>query len=301
MKKIGIVVIGYGHVGKGVVSAVEVAPDMELKGIMERPVAIDRCKEENRGVKVSDKIDDFPDAEVAILAIPTRQVPRVAREVMFKGLNTIDSFDLHGNELLKLKEELKQTAHEKGQVAIIAAGWDPGTDSMVRATLEIMAPRGLTYTNFGPGMSMGHTVAVKEIAGVEDALVLTIPVDTGIHRRMVYIQRYPGTSFEDICSEIRQDPYFSNGETFIEDTDDVSQLVDVGHGVRINRKGIAGKTHNQMFSFDIRVTNPAVTGQVMVSSARASMRLDPGVYTMVEIPPVYFLAGDQNELIAKLV
>ncbi len=301
MKKIGVVVIGYGNVGKGAVSAVEVAPDMELKGIIERPEAIDKCREENRETLVSDKIDDIEEADVAILAIPTRKVPEVAREVMSKGLNIVDSFDLHGNELLKLKEDLNRVAIEKGQAAIIAAGWDPGTDSIVRATLEMMAPRGLTYTNFGPGMSMGHTCAVKEIAGVEDALVITIPVDTGIHRRMVYIQRYPGTSFEDISSEILQDPYFSNGETFIEDTDNVSELVDVGHGVRINRKGIAGKTHNQMFSYDIRVTNPAVTGQVMVSSGRATMKMQPGAYTMLEIPPVFFLAGDQNELISRLV
>jgi len=301
MKKIGVVIIGYGNVGKGAVEAVKVAPDMDLKGIVERPEAIEKCREENKGIKVSEKIDDIADADVAILAIPTRLVPGVAQEVMSKGLNTVDSFDLHGNDLIKLKKELDETAKENGQVAVLAAGWDPGTDSMVRAVLEIMAPRGLTYTNFGPGMSMGHTVAVKEIAGVEDALVLTIPVDTGIHRRMVYIQRHPGTSFEDICNEIRQDPYFFNGETFIEDTKNVSELVDVGHGVRINRKGIAGKTHNQLFSFDIRVTNPAVTGQVMVCSARAAMRMQPGAYTMVEIPPVYFLAGDENELISRLV
>ena len=29
----------------------------------------------------------------------------------------------------------------------------------VRTMLEAIAPKGITYTNFGPGMSMGHTVA----------------------------------------------------------------------------------------------------------------------------------------------
>ena len=69
----------------------------------------------------------------------------------------------------------------------MAAGWDPGTDSVVRTLLEAMAPKGHTYTNFGPGMSMGHTVAVKAIPGVKDALSMTIPLGTGIHRRMVYV------------------------------------------------------------------------------------------------------------------
>ena len=35
---------------------------------------------------------------------------------------------------------------------------------------------------------MGHSVAVKAIEGVKDALSITIPVGTGIHRRMVYVE-----------------------------------------------------------------------------------------------------------------
>ena len=46
---------------------------------------------------------------------------------------------------------------------------------MIRCMLEFMAPRGITYTNFGPGMSMGHSVAVRSLPGVEDALSMTIP------------------------------------------------------------------------------------------------------------------------------
>ena len=49
---------------------------------------------------------------------------------------------------------------------------------MVHALLEAMVPKGITYTNFGPGMSMGHTVAVKAIEGVKAALSMTIPLGT---------------------------------------------------------------------------------------------------------------------------
>ena len=34
------------------------------------------------------------------------------------------------------------------------------------------------------GMSMGHSVAVKAIDGVKNALSITIPKGTGVHRRM---------------------------------------------------------------------------------------------------------------------
>ena len=83
-------------------------------------------------------------------------------------------------------------ARENGCVSILSAGWDPGSDSMVRALMLAMAPNGLTYTDFGPGRSMGHTVAVKAIAGVKDALSMTIPLGTGIHRRMVYVELEDG-------------------------------------------------------------------------------------------------------------
>ena len=43
---------------------------------------------------------------------------------------------------------------------------DPGSDSVVRTLLEAIAPKGITYTNFGPGRSMGHSVAVRAIDGV---------------------------------------------------------------------------------------------------------------------------------------
>jgi diaminopimelate dehydrogenase len=57
-----------------------------------------------------------------------------------------------------------------------------------------MSPKGLTYTNFGPGMSMGHSVVAKSKAGVKNALSMTIPTGNGIHRRMVYIELQDGVN-----------------------------------------------------------------------------------------------------------
>ncbi|MDE6009757.1 MAG: diaminopimelate dehydrogenase, partial [Muribaculaceae bacterium] len=77
-------------------------------------------------------------------------------------------------------------------------------------------------------------------------------------------------------------------------------LKDMGHGVNLVRKGVSGKTQNQLFEFDMKINNPALTGQVLVCVARASMRLQPGCYTMIEIPVVDLLPGDRDEWI-KLV
>src|SRR5690606_19825342 len=183
----------------------------------------------------------------------------------------------------------------------LSAGWDPGTDSIIRAMFEAMAPRGITFTNFGPGMSMGHTVAVRAVPGVRDALSLTAPAGEGRHRRIVYVELEEGARFEDVRKAVLNDPYFQRDETHVIEVEDVESLIDMGHGVRMERKGVSGRTHNQHFSFEMRINNPALTAQVMVAAARASFRQAPGAYTMVEVPIIDFLYGDREELLRRLV
>ena len=83
--------------------------------------------------------------------------------------------------------------------------------------------------------------------------------------------------------------------------DDVNALIDMGHGVNLTRKGVSGKTQNQLFEFNMKINNPALTAQVMVCSARATFRQAPGCYTLIEIPVIDLLAGDKEDLIRKLV
>lgn len=49
------------------------------------------------------------------------------------------------------------------------------------------------------------------------------------------------------------------------------------------------------------INNPALTAQVLVNVARASMRQQPGCYTMIEIPVVDLLPGDRDEWVSHLV
>ena len=167
--------------------------------------------------------------------------------------------------------------------------------------LQAIAPKGITYTNFGPGMSMGHTVAVKAIEGVHKALSMTIPTGTGIHRRMVYIELEDGYNFEQVAAAIKADPYFASDETHVTLVPSVDDVIDMGHGVHLTRKGVSGVTQNQLFEFSMRINNPALTGQVMVCAARAAMRQRPGCYTMIEVPVIDLLPGNREELILHLV
>lgn len=299
MKKVRAAIVGYGNIGQSVLEALQAAPDFEVAGVVRR-AGVENCPEALRNYPVVKKIQELEAVDVAILCTPTRKVEVYAKEILALGIHTVDSFDIHSG-ITALRNNLNVTAKESNAVSVISAGWDPGSDSIIRALLEAVAPKGITYTNFGPGMSMGHTVAVKAIEGVQAALSMTIPVGTGIHRRMVYIELEEGYAFDEVAAAIKADPYFVNDETHVKLVPSVDALLDMGHGVNLTRKGVSGKTQNQLFEFSMRINNPALTAQVLVCAARASMRQQPGCYTLIEIPLIDLLPGEREALIDHLV
>lgn len=299
MKKVKAVIVGYGNIGKYVLQALQTAPDFEIVGIVRRSGAED-LPIELTPYRVVKNIKELGVVDVAILSTPSRTVEAYAKEILELGINTVDSFDIHTG-ISDLRKELNAIAQKYNSVSIISCGWDPGSDSIVRALLQAIAPKGLTYTNFGPGMSMGHTVAVKAVKGVKDALSMTIPTGTGIHRRMVYVELEEGASFAKVEKDIKEDDYFVHDETHVKEVDCVDSLKDMGHGVHLTRKGVSGTTQNQLFEFSMTINNPALTAQILVASARAATRQQPGAYTMIEIPVVDLLPGSREEWIGKLV
>ena len=299
MEKIRVAIIGYGNIGKYALQALQVAPDMEIAGVVRRNGAADKPAELAAYAVVKD-IKELGKVDVAILATPTRSVEKYALECLALGINTVDSFDIHG-QIVDLRRTLDAAAKEHGAVSIISAGWDPGSDSIVRTLMESLAPKGISYTNFGPGRSMGHSVCVRSKEGVKDALSMTIPVGEGIHRRMVYVELEEGAKLEEVTAAIKADPYFSSDETHVFQVESVDALDDVGHGVNLVRKGVSGQTHNQLFEFNMKINNPALTAQVLVNSARATLKQQPGAYTMIEIPVIDYLPGDRENIIRHLV
>lgn len=299
MEKIKVAVVGYGNIGRYSVEAIQAAPDMELVGVVRRD-ASSKQPEELANVKVVSNVDELGKVDVALVCGPTRSVPEMAKSLVQKGICTVDSYDIHG-ELWNLHEMLDVECKKHNAASIISAGWDPGTDSVVRTLLMAMAPKGITYTNFGPGMSMGHSVVARSKAGVKNALSMTIPTGTGVHRRMVYVELEEGASLDAVTTAIKTDSYFSHDETHVIPVDSVDALQDMGHGVLIERKGVSGKTQNQLFEFRMHINNPALTAQILTSCARAVLKQKPGCYALPEIAPMDLLYGDKETLIKSLV
>ena len=282
-----VAIIGYGNIGKAVEQAVLAAEDMTLAGVFHHTDSLDAL-----------------DADVCVLCTPTREVPAFAKQLAARGICTVDSFDIHG-KILDYRAQLLPLTREQQSVSIIAAGWDPGSDSVVRALLLAMAPQGLTYTNFGPGRSMGHTVAAKSIKGVKNALSMTIPLGTGIHRRMVYVELEDGADFHTVEHNLLRDDYFAHDETHVIEVPSVEALNNVAHGVHLVRNGVSANMHNQNFEFNMTINNPALTGQILVACARAAVRMQQrgqcGCFTMIELAPIDLLPGTTEENIKALV
>jgi len=289
-------VLGYGNIGRAAIEAIYAAPDFELAGVVSRTLENGALGE----IPIVRSVEDLKGVQVVILCIPSRNVPDIAEEILLKGISTVDCFDIH-SETYNLFARLDEAAKKGNSTCATAVGFDPGIDSAVRALLEAAAPKGLTYTNFGPGMSMGHSVAVRKIARVKDAMSVTIPLGTGLHRRMVYVVLEDGADFNTVSAKIKADPYFVNDETHVVQVSDLDMLMDRGHSVSIQRKGSSGSAQNQRFSFEMSIDNPAMTAQMMVSAARAVIRQAPGAYTMLHLPPIDLLCGSQEELIRRLV
>ncbi|MDR1688255.1 MAG: diaminopimelate dehydrogenase [Clostridiales bacterium] len=294
-----IIVVGYGNIGKYAADAVIAAPDLDLTGIVWTSKTKEKPSEIN-GIPVIDDVQAIWPVDAALLCVPSRNVEEEAVKYLELGIPTVDSFDIH-SDIYGLKTRLTPVCQKNQVSSIISAGWDPGLDSVIRAMMQLSVPRGVTYTNFGPGMSMGHTVAAKKIEGVKDAMSVTIPLGTGIHRRMVYVETKPGADFAAIQAKIKADPYFVHDETHVIKTDNLDSLMDVSHGTLIERRGVSGITANQRLEFNMKINNPALTAQIMAACARAVIRQKPSAYTMIEIPPVDFVLGTPEEIIKSLV
>ena len=89
---IKVAIVGYGNIGKYAVDALRAAPDMELAGIVRRPGS-----EPVHGIKTASSMEDLGHVDAALLCTPTRSVEETALPLLARGINTVDSFDIHGD------------------------------------------------------------------------------------------------------------------------------------------------------------------------------------------------------------
>lgn len=276
MRKIAI--IGTGNVGISAAKAVSESSDMELIAFVSRNktvvggfpnVAVVKSVKE-----LSEKLDG------AIICLPSELVEQTEKELLKNGIFTVDAFDIH-EELDNMKERMEIFAKEGNATAIVGAGWEPGLDSIIRTLMLVAFPNSVPVTNFGPGMSMGHSVAARAAEGVKDAIAFTVPIGNGKHTRIVYAVPKSGVDRKQVEQNIKNNRYFERDECSVEFMDSIELLSNTNHRVEIESFDNA-----QKINFCMQIDNPTLTGRILCSAMRAVFKQNVGAYFMTEVPPV---------------
>ena len=287
MKKIAI--IGAGNVGVAAAKAIMESRDMELCGFVRRKAESILGFENFPAAK---SVFDLPEKpEGAIITVPSRFVESIEKKLLENGIYTADCFDIH-EELPEMRKRLGVLAKEENVSCVIGAGWDPGLDSVIRTLMSAAFPKGKIYTNFGPGMSMGHSAAARFIEGVSNAVSITLPLGNGKHAREIYVATEENVDKHAVEHAILSDKYFEHDRCSVKFVKDISPFFNTKHGVLIENV-----FENQKMNFSMEIDNPTLTGNILVSAMRAAFLQKPGAYLMPEIPPCSFFDGNFEKLV----
>ena len=322
MIRIGLV--GYGNIGRGVEKAAAAAPDMELRAIFTRrdPNSLSIVDRSVPVLLLDDAAKMTGDIDVMILCGSSAN-DLAGHGPQFAAMyNIVDSYDTHA----KIPEYLTSVdSAAKNTTAIIAAGWDPGLFSMIRAISDAILPDGASYTFWGKGVSQGHSTAVRSIQGVKNAVQYSIPIEESVeavrrgerpsftarqkHLRECFVVAEPGADKKTIEATIKSMPdYFADYDTtvtFIDDEEFNANHSRMPHGGMVLHSGSTGE-NNHMIEFSLRLdSNPEFTGSIMVAYARAAFRMAAdglyGAKTVLDVPLRYLSEKDRSTLIKELV
>lgn len=327
--KIKIGIVGYGNLGRGVESAIQQNPDMQLSAVFTRrnPKNLKVKDSKAKVLQISDAEQYKNDIDVMILCGGS------ATDLPFQGpefaamFNTVDSFDTHA-KIPEYFTSVDQAATSNNKVSVISVGWDPGLFSMNRLLAQSVLPEGKDYTFWGRGVSQGHSDAIRRIEGVKGAVQYTIPITSALekvrggeapelttrekHLRDCYVVAKEGADKAKIENEIKSMPnYFSDYDTkvtFISEEELKTNHSEMPHGGFVIRSGKTGENNknNQIIEFSLKLdSNPELTGSVLVAYARAIYRLSnegvTGAKTVFDIPLAYLSPKSAEEIRQQLL
>jgi diaminopimelate dehydrogenase len=179
---------------------------------------------------------------------------------------------------------------------------------------------------WGPGVSQGHSDAVRHINGVKNAIQYTVPVESVIddvrngsakeyetrekHRRVCYVVAGKDADKARITKEIKEMPYyFSDYDTevrFVSSAELENEHAKMAHGGHVFRNGVTDKDERYSMEFSMKFdSNPDFTGSIMLAFARAAFRLyneeTYGARTVLDIPLSYLSGKSRDEQIGEFL
>ncbi len=323
-----IAIYGYGNLGRGVECAVTHATDMTLTGIFTRRDPATVHPHTNVPVYHTDELLNHKN-EIDVLIIcggSATDLPEMT-PALARDFNVLDSFDTHADIPVHF-DRVNTAAKEKGHIALISAGWDPGMFSINRLYASAILPDGQDYTFWGRGVSQGHSDAIRRIEGVLDARQYTVPVPEALdavragkkptlstrekHTRECFVVAAEGADLARIEHEIKTMPkYFADYDTtvtFITMDELKRDHMGIPHGGSVIRTGETGWDRENKHVIEYKLTldsNPEFTSSVLVAYARAIYKMHNrgmnGCYTVFDVAPADLSPLTAEELRAKML
>ncbi|WP_374667357.1 diaminopimelate dehydrogenase [Acinetobacter sp.] len=324
---IRIGIAGYGNLGRGVETAVQKNPDMELVGIFSRrpPSTVSPCFA-TTPVYSMDSLQDFRDKiDVLILCGGSKDDLPQQGPSLAAHFNTVDSFDTHAR-IPEYYAAVDAPALANKKTAMISIGWDPGIFSINRLFGEALLPDGETYTFWGKGLSQGHSDAIRRVNGVKAGVQYTIPSTDAIeqvrsgkrpelstkdkHHRECHVVLEEGADAALVEQTIVTMPdYFADYNTTVNFIDEETLKRDhqkMPHGGFVIRSGNTSDEQNQVLEFSLKLdSNPEFTASVLVAYARACYRLNQmqqyGAKTALDVAPALLSMKTPEQLRKELL
>ena len=324
---IKLAIVGYGNLGKGVELAVRRNPDMELLAVFTRrdPKGL---QVQTPGLQVLSmaQLEEMA-AQLDVLILcggSATDLPEMTPALAAK-CNVVDSFDNH-SQIPQHIARVDAAAKAAGKIALVSCGWDPGMFSLARIYAQAALPCGESYTFWGPGLSQGHSDAIRRVPGVVDARQYTVPVEAALeqvrsgeapqlttrqkHTRHCYVVAEDGADREEITRTICQMPgYFADYDTtvnFITREELARDHSTMPHGGFVIRSGVTEDNVRHTIEYSLKLeSNPQFTASILVSCARAAVRMqargETGCATIAEVRPCDLLMDSIEDIRAHMI
>ena len=284
-KPLRLAIVGLGKVGQACAELTALSHDLTVGAFVRRPASgAEGLPDHLRHIPLLTHVGQVREVDGALICVPTNAVMEAASQILQHGIPVVDCAILHGESFHAHKAAIHKLALHHHAPAIVGAGWDPGALSVFRSWLALLTPGGMTETTHRPGITLRHTVMAKSVVGVKDALCTEVRATDGRVQRYVYIELEKGANAEVVAQAIRADPLFLGEETQIFPMESLASLEQEGRGVVLDRRSSPQRLGRQHFMLEGRFDEAVVTAEVMLAAARALPDLDPGAYSLADLP-----------------
>lgn len=284
-KPLRLAIVGFGRIGQACAELIALSHDLAVEAFVRRPVSgADGLPDHLRHIPLMTHVGQLSTVDGALICVPTGAVTETASQILQHGIPIVDCAILHGESFHVHKEAIHKLALHHHTPAIVGAGWDPGGLSVFRSWLALLTPGGVTETTHRPGITLRHTVMAKSAVGVKDARCTEVRTTDGRLQRYVYVELEQGANPDRVAEAIRADPLFLGEETQVFPVESLASLEPEGRGIVLDRRGSLQRLGRQHFVLEGRFDEVVVTAEVMLAAARALPDLDPGAYSLADIP-----------------